>query len=51
MRTRPDLEPVSYRPAPPPDEPTIRHDGVGTLWFVAALLGVGLLVVLLLLGG
>lgn len=51
MRTRPDLEPVTYRPEVDPDEPAIRHDGVGTLWFVATLLAVGLLVVLALLGG
>lgn len=62
MRTRPDIRPVS-RPDyfPPdsgdlshdpgdPDAPLVEHAGTGTVYLAAALLALGLLVVVLLVG-
>jgi hypothetical protein len=58
VRTRPDLEPV-HRPTnfpthfgdlPTNDEPLVEHTGTGTVYLAAALLALGLLVVVLLVG-
>lgn len=59
MRTRPDLRPVSRPLDPPftgdldpgdPTEPLVEHTGTGTVFLAAALLALGLLVVVLLVG-
>jgi hypothetical protein len=48
--TRPDLRPSGHDVGDPPGEPRIRHDGLGTLLTLCALVAVLAVVVLTTLG-
>ena len=48
--TRPDVRPSSWDVTDPPDEPRIRHDGLGTLLALISLVVVLAVVVLTVLG-